>query len=165
MSDQQLRFEIITAFADAYQNLGYSSLMGKIVALLLLSEDPLSLDEISEKLEMSKGPISQIARRLKDHRIIERIWVKGERKDYYRAANDIFGEAFRNYMGSMRRNQQIAERFLVIAKERGTDLFTVERMQEMKTFYELLEKHNKAFIQEWVQLHEQQFKRVLAQTP
>lgn len=68
-------------------------------------------------------------------------------------------------MCSMRRNQQIAERFLAISKERGIDSFTAERMQEMKTFYELLEKHNKAFIQDWVKLHEQQFKRVLAQTP
>lgn len=162
MNDQQLRLDIIASFADAYQNLGYSSLMGKIVALLLLSEAPLSLDEISEQLEMSKGPISQIARRLKDHRIIERVWVKGERKDFYRASDDIFGEAFKNYMGSMRRNMQIAERFQTICKEKSADEYVGAKMEEMRSFYELLEKHNKAFLKEWVLIHENKFKDVLA---
>ncbi|TNE70608.1 MarR family transcriptional regulator [bacterium] len=162
MSDQQLRLEIIASFADAYQNLGYSSLMGKIVALLLLSEEPLSLDDISERLDMSKGPISQIARRLKDNRIIERVWVKGERKDYYRASDDIFGEAFKNYMGSMRRNMQIAERYQILCREKCSDEFAGERMEEMRSFYELLEKHNRAFMKEWVLLHEEKFKQALA---
>lgn len=153
MSNQALRREIIATFADAYQNLGYSSLMGKIVALLLISEKPLSLDDISEQLEMSKGPISQIARRLKDHRLIERIWVPGERKDYYKSSNDMFGEAFRNYMGSMRRNRQIAEKFVAEAEKNDSSEFLKERMKEMKAFYELMERHNKLFIEEWVSFH------------
>lgn len=155
MSDQDLQREIIASFADAYQNLGYSSLMGKIVALLLISEKPLSLDEISDKLEMSKGPISQIARRLKDHRLIERIWVPGERKDFYKAANDMFGEAFRNYMNSMHRNQIIAEKFTDLAEKAGSSAFLKDRMLEMKAFYELMDKHNKLFLSEWIQKHQE----------
>jgi DNA-binding transcriptional regulator GbsR (MarR family) len=154
MSDERLQRDIITTFAEAYQNLGYSSLMGKIVALLLISEQPLSLDEISDKLEMSKGPVSQITRRLKDHQLIERVWVPGDRKDFYRASNDMFGEAFRNYVSSMKRNKQIAEKFLSDADLVNTTDFLKDRMKEMQAFYELMEKHNKLFIEEWAKIHD-----------
>jgi len=158
MSDERLQREIITTFAEAYQNLGYSSLMGKIVALLLISEEPLSLDEISEKLEMSKGPVSQITRRLKDHQLIERVWVPGDRKDFYRASVDMFGGAFRNYVSSMKRNKQIAEKFLVDAEAAKSAEFLKDRMKEMQAFYELMEKHNKLFMEEWSKIHDA-FKR------
>ncbi|MFW6347513.1 MAG: MarR family transcriptional regulator, partial [Cyclonatronaceae bacterium] len=65
MEKQELLHQLINAYAEAYQNLGHSSLMGKIVALLIASPEPLSLDDISEQLQMSKGPVSQIARKLK----------------------------------------------------------------------------------------------------
>lgn len=144
------------AYSEAYQNLGYSSLMGKIVALLISSPDPLSLDEISERLQMSKGPISQISRKLKDHRLIEKVWIPGERKDYYRASADIFGQAFKNYRSSMRRNQAIADRFLseltALDKQDEQTRHLFERMQEMRSFYELMDEHNQHFIKTWEKL-------------
>jgi DNA-binding transcriptional regulator GbsR (MarR family) len=152
-AQQELEKEIIHIYAEAYQNLGYSSLMGKIVALLIISPEPLSLDEIAERLEMSKGPISQIARRLKDHHLIERVWIPGERKDFYKATDDIFGQAFRNYAISMKRNYQIADRFVQRCDEIGNGdiAFTRMRMEEMKAFYALMEQHNKDFIKAWTQ--------------
>jgi DNA-binding transcriptional regulator GbsR (MarR family) len=150
---QDIINELINTFAEAYHNLGYSSLMGKIVALLLSSKEPLSLDEISERLQMSKGPISQISRKLKEHQLIERVWIPGERKDYYRASDDIFGQAFKNYSRSMRKNEHIAQHFLQITNQNGsqdTDLMHLtERMQEMKEFYAMMTKHHAAFIEEW----------------
>lgn len=154
MSNEELRKEIIASFADAYQNLGYSSLMGKIVALLLLSKEALSLDQISEQLEMSKGPISQITRRLKEHQLIERVWVPGDRKDYYRATNDIFGNAFKNYRSSMKRNKLMADRFIELSEKVSKDEYVISRMQEMSAFYELMESHNKQFLDEWSQIKE-----------
>lgn len=148
MSENPLKHGIINSFADAYQNLGYSSLMGKIVALLLISEEPLSLDEISAKLEMSKGPISQITRRLKEHRLIERAWVPGDRRDFYRAAPDMFGAAFQNYRSSMFMNLKMAESFVSQAQS-SNEVFIEKRMKEMRLFYELMEKHNQLFLDEW----------------
>jgi len=145
--------ELINTYAEAYQNLGYSSLMGKIVALLLAAPEPLSLDEISERLQMSKGPISQIARKLKEHQLIERVWIPGERKDYYRATDDIFGQAFRNYARSMRKNEQIAQKFIDLLQEANTSdpevIHLQDRMEEMKAFYALMTQHNSDFISKW----------------
>ncbi|MCH8486759.1 MAG: winged helix-turn-helix transcriptional regulator [Candidatus Cyclonatronum sp.] len=153
MNKEQLIDQLVNAYAEAYQNLGYSSLMGKIVALLIATPGPLSLDEISDRLQMSKGPVSQIARKLKDHQLIEKVWVKGERKDYYQAVPDIFGQAFANYAASMRRNKQLGEKFQEFSENLPEQDEQTEhlasRMAEMKHFYELMAHHNKAFLQHW----------------
>ncbi len=153
-SDQDsLKTAIITSYAEAYHKMGYSTLMGKIVALLILSPSPMSLDDICENLGMSKGPVSQIMRRLRDHNLVDKLWVPGERKDYYSAASDIFGQAFRNYRTSMRRNMQLANGFLQRSQsiDGGDSAFITSKMQEMLAFYELMETHNALFLDEWTQ--------------
>ena len=153
MQKQEVIQQLINAYSEAYQNLGHSSLMGKIVALLLTSPKPLSLDEISENLQMSKGPISQISRKLKDHRLIERVWVPGERKDYYQAVPDIFGQAFRNYASSMKRNLAIAEHFTSVLEQMDSADEQIQhfanRMHEMGVFYKAMNEQNKVFLEEW----------------
>ena len=58
---------------------------GQIYALLFLSEEPLSLDEIGERLGVSKSNISINIRMLEDYKLVRKVWVKGSRKDYYAA--------------------------------------------------------------------------------
>ena len=147
--------QIIADYAEAYSNLGYSSLMGKIVALLIISPKALSLDEISERLEMSKGPVSQIARRLKEHKLIERVWIPGDRKDYYKCTGDIFGQAFQNYSRSMMHNRAIAQKFIRMADESGnTDAtYLRDRMTEMEQFYTEMGRHFQEFLAAWKEIH------------
>lgn len=157
MTEEELENELINSYAEAYQQFGLNSLMGKIVALLLISPNPLSLDEISNRLEMSKGPVSQIARRLKEHRLIEKVWIPGDRKDYYRATDDIFGQAFRNQSSRIRQNKNLADRFLSLAEKTPGDHHETlkKRMSEMSRFYEMMEAHNRAFLQLWGEEREQ----------
>ncbi len=58
---------------------------GQIYALLFLSEEPLSLDEIGERLGVSKSNISINIRMLEEYSLVRKVWVKGSRKDYYAA--------------------------------------------------------------------------------
>ncbi len=61
---------------------------GQIYALLFLSREPLSLDEVSEILQVSKGNISVNIRLLEDLKLVKKVWVKGSRKDFYEANRD-----------------------------------------------------------------------------
>lgn len=153
MNKQDLIQQLINAYSEAYAKQGYSSLMGKIVALLIASPEPLSLDQISEKLQMSKGPISQISRKLKDHNLIEKVWIPGERKDFYRAAPDIFGQAFANYAASMKNNMEMGAQFSEVAEnlevKDAQAKHIKNRMDEMKQFYELMDEYNKNFLKAW----------------
>lgn len=61
---------------------------GQIYSLLFLSREPLSLDEISEILQVSKGNISVNVRLLEEIKLVKKVWVKGSRRDYYEANRD-----------------------------------------------------------------------------
>lgn len=58
---------------------------GQIYALLFLSDEPLSLDEIAERLSVSKSNVSINIRLLEDYDLVKQVWVRGSRKDYYAA--------------------------------------------------------------------------------
>lgn len=58
---------------------------GQIYALLFLSDEPLSLDEIAERLSVSKSNVSINIRLLEEYDLVKQVWVRGSRKDYYTA--------------------------------------------------------------------------------
>jgi len=158
---RELTNNIIADFAEAYSSFGLNPLMGRIVALLIISNEPQSLDDIAESLEMSKGPISQICRRLKDRSLIEKVWVPGDRKDYYKATADIFGKAYENQMEKMSKNIEIAQRYSEETSSIKNDdaRHAHARMKEMKRFYEMMDQHNKDFLKSWEEVHRNEFSK------
>jgi DNA-binding transcriptional regulator GbsR (MarR family) len=149
--EDRLAQEVIAAFSEQNSSFNLNTLMGRILGLLFISEDPQSLDDMAEKLDMSKGPISQVCRRLKDNNLIEKVWVPGDRKDYYQAAGDLFGRLFSNQSDRLEQNIRIAERLHQKADKTSDEsaAHIAHKMNQMKEFYELLDRHNKKFLDEW----------------
>lgn len=58
---------------------------GQIYALLFIADEPMSLDEIAERLGVSKSNVSVNIRMLEDYNLVRKVWIKGSRKDYYAA--------------------------------------------------------------------------------
>jgi len=57
--------------------------------MLFLSEKPLCLDDMVERLKISKGNASLNIRKLESLGVAKRVWVKGDRKDFYQAELDL----------------------------------------------------------------------------
>ncbi len=153
-AEEKVRKEIIQRFGVAYKTFGLNKLMGHVVALLLSSASPLSLDEITEQLGRSKGPISQIVRRLRDKNLIRKAWSpENNRKDYYEIEPEIFENAFRNNLELIKNNTRIAVQLKQKAtheKKNNAAIKTIyERLIEMEQFYKLMEKHFDGFLDEW----------------
>lgn len=68
---------------------GLNNLMAQLYALLYLSNKPLSLNEMVERLKISKASASINMRILERYGAVRRVWVKDSRKDYYEAETDI----------------------------------------------------------------------------
>ena len=68
---------------------GVSRVIGQLYAMLFLSEKPLCLDDMVERLKISKGNASLNIRKLESLGVAKRVWVKGDRKDFYQAELDI----------------------------------------------------------------------------
>ena len=72
-------------------NLGLNSIAGQMYALLYISNDPVSLDEITHILKVSKGNVSVNIRVLERWGAVKKVWVKGSRRNFYKANEDILG--------------------------------------------------------------------------
>lgn len=147
----KLKEEFIMNFGHAYKTFGLSKLIGHIIALLIFSTKPVSLEEISKQLNRSKGPISQLTGRLREKRLIRRVWQPTSRKDFYEIEPEVFENAFRNSIELNRNNIKIAEHFLSEIETRkieGLDILET-RLIEMSAFYKIMDKHYKNFLDEW----------------
>lgn len=80
---QSARWEMIEAGGRTAQSFGLGRLFGQIFMLLYLSPEPASLDELAGQLGVSKASISIACRQLETWGAVHRVWVKGDRKDYY----------------------------------------------------------------------------------
>ncbi|HAY35242.1 MAG TPA: MarR family transcriptional regulator [Bacteroidetes bacterium] len=160
-TEQKIQKEIIQRFGDAYKAFGLNKLMGHIVALLIFSPQPLSLDEITNLLGRSKGPISQIVRRLRERKLIRKAWApENNRKDYYEIEPEIFENAFRNNYELIKNNTRIAKQLQQTVQKVNKDKLTTAkvRLDEMEAFYTLMEKHFRNFLNEWVVEREKIYK-------
>ena len=159
-SEEKIKKEIIQNFGHAYKAFGLSKLMGHVIALLISSDEPLSLDEIAKTLGRSKGPVSQIMRRLRDKTLIRRVWHINSRKDYYEIQPERFENAFRNNHELIKANTRLAKQLrTTVAKEKNKKLEMLElRLKEMQRFYELTEKHNENFLKEWTEERDKIYK-------
>ena len=61
---------------------GFSEVMGRLYGTLLLNPEPLSLDELADNLEISKGSVRMNMRSLERWGMAKEVWVRGERKKY-----------------------------------------------------------------------------------
>ena len=68
---------------------GLNNIMAQIYAILYLSDKPLSLNDMVERLKISKGSASTNIRALERYGAVRQVWVKGSRKDYYEAECNI----------------------------------------------------------------------------
>jgi DNA-binding transcriptional regulator GbsR (MarR family) len=69
---------------------GINRTMAQIHALLMISPDPLSQDDIMEQLSISRGNVNMNIRELIDWGLVNRVLIPGERKEYFSAEKDIW---------------------------------------------------------------------------
>jgi DNA-binding transcriptional regulator GbsR (MarR family) len=71
------------------QDLGLGRVVGQMLMDLYLQEEERSLDQIGEDLGLSKAAASVSARQLENLGLLRRCWKKGDRRSYYRTADNI----------------------------------------------------------------------------
>jgi DNA-binding transcriptional regulator GbsR (MarR family) len=69
---------------------GINRTMAQIHALLLVSSDPITQDEIMEALSISRGNVNMNIRELVGWGLVDRVIIAGERKEFFTAEKDIW---------------------------------------------------------------------------
>ncbi|MFQ5400384.1 MAG: GbsR/MarR family transcriptional regulator [Anaerolineae bacterium] len=129
---------------------GFSEVMGRLYGTLLLSPNPLSLDDLAGRLQISKGSVSMNMRDLERWGMAKEVWVRGERKKFYMAESDLW-QVIRNVLNSReRREVQLALQVLsesveklqsaedeLTPEEQELARFFLERISELQSFFHL----------------------------
>ena len=86
----EARQQFISSWGAFGTHWGINRTMAQIHALLLISADPLTQDDIMEQLNISRGNTNMNIRELINWGLVERVLLSGERKEYFTAEKDIW---------------------------------------------------------------------------
>ena len=139
----QAELEVADTVGRLMEFWGFKRPMGRIWALLYLSEEPLPAAELGERLAMSAGGVSLALTELQKWGVVKKAWVPGERKEYYEAETSIWKmisrvfrerelvqirEAIETFDGALRELARIG---------RGRAKFVSDRIEGMKQLAEV----------------------------
>jgi HTH-type transcriptional regulator, glycine betaine synthesis regulator len=96
----QVEVEVVDLFVQFSRALGQPRSVAEIYGLLFASHRPLSMDELIERLKLSKGSASQGLRYLLELGAVRMVYIAGERRKHYEAVAEL-----RKLAGSFLRRQ------------------------------------------------------------
>jgi len=82
--------QFIQAWGTLGSKWGINRTMAQLHALLMVSPDPLSTEEMMEELNISRGNVNMNIRDLIDWGLVEKKHKAGDRKEYFWAEKDIW---------------------------------------------------------------------------
>lgn len=98
------RMRLVESGGRTSHDFGLGRIVGQVLVYLYLQPNACSLEELEMNLGLSKASISVAARQLEQLSLVQRVWIKGERKKYYRSAENI-AQALQNGILSLVRQK------------------------------------------------------------
>ncbi len=89
MQYQEAKEKFISTWGSLGTLWGINKAMAQIQALLFISTEPLSMEDIMEELKISRGNTSTNLRQLIDWGIVSKKLITGERKEYFTTEKDV----------------------------------------------------------------------------
>lgn len=95
-AQQDLEFEAIEMFINFLRLIGLPKSVGEIYGLLFVAPQPMAMDEIMGRLDISLGAASQGLKLLRSFGAVRVVYERGERRDHYVADLELsrFATAF-----------------------------------------------------------------------
>jgi len=149
--------EFIESLGLILQAEGFPRIAGRLLGVFVLRGGPLSFQELSDSLKISRGSVSTNTRLLESLGAVERVTMVGERQDYFRLADTPYE---RMAAGKVERAKQASEKLL-----KGRDALascdqeTFDRVTELSDFFSSISRACS------VALTEMQSSRANAQRP
>lgn len=95
MNNQEAKQEFINLWGVLGSQWGINRSMAQIHALLLLTPDTLSTEDIMDELQLSRGNANMNIRELINWNLVYKQFVPGERREYFQAEHDVWTIATR----------------------------------------------------------------------
>src|SRR5512138_3486039 len=88
MKYTEARHQMIQTWGQLSTQWGINRTMGQIHALLMISPTAMTTDQIMSELNVSRGNVSMNLRSLVEWGVVHKVFVPGDRKEYYTSEKD-----------------------------------------------------------------------------
>ncbi|WP_223155067.1 GbsR/MarR family transcriptional regulator [Alkalibacillus aidingensis] len=129
-------YQMISEFSKTLEMFSLNTTESQLFVILYLSNQPMTLDDMKNALGKSKTAMSNSIRTLLDYNLVERVWIKGVRKDLYQAEKDLYGKFMKAYVN---RWLDAIDRQKSNLKQIENDMKTNQILSSKQTEYKLHE--------------------------
>jgi DNA-binding transcriptional regulator GbsR (MarR family) len=95
---EDIKNKATAALAKQINFYGLNLSESRLFSLMFLEDSPMTLDEMSKQLGMSKTSMSTGIHSLQDAKMVEQTWKKGVRKDLYKAEENLYSSFSNTYL-------------------------------------------------------------------
>lgn len=145
----KIREEFVEFMGLTLQADGFSRIAGRIFGLLLITREPLTADDLCDRLQISRGSVSTNCRTLEGLDVIERVCIAGERKDHFQVPGDPFSQFMRGHIRRLSKNCEKLDGF--IDSFPSKDDMSRDRLRRMRRFWGLALKNSEELVDELAQ--------------
>ncbi len=127
MKVEEGKHKFIQAWGALGSSWGINRTMSQIHALLLVTSEPLSAEDIMNALKVSRGNVNMNTRALIDWGLVKKEFIAGERKEYFVAGKDV--DEMARQVARVRRKRElepVIDTLEELKKVKGTDKETKE---------------------------------------
>lgn len=144
LNEEKLKF--IEKLGIYYENYGIPRIGGRILGLILVANNPVSSEQISQLLKVSRGSVSTNVRLLVSNGLLERTSIAGDRTDYYVICDSAWDSAIKVRIEGFKNLKSIIEQGTKAFNNEST---TNKNLREMLQWVNIMtESHKKALV-EW----------------
>ncbi|MEO7002401.1 MAG: MarR family transcriptional regulator [Ktedonobacterales bacterium] len=155
--------EFIDQMGLYFEGFDISRSAGRIMGLLMVTDHPLSLDEIASALQVSRASVSTNARLLASAGLAQPASMPGDRRDFYRYSPHTWERRILAGIASSRMAQRIAEHGLAAIEPNSA--VARANLDEMRDFCEFYIREGEYMLERWrAHKHEKHEKRRATQT-
>lgn len=131
---------LVLHFGEMGSKWGLNRTLGQMYALIVLTEQPLNADDISDALQISRSNVSMGLKELKSWNLIKLHHIPGDRKEYFSAPKDIW-EIARTLIIERRKREldptlSTFRDVLLQPPSNDADAYAQKRVQEMHDLME-----------------------------
>jgi len=141
---------------------GLPHMAGRVLGALMVCVPPhMSMDELAEELQASKGSISSATQLLLRMGIIEKISMPGHRRHYFRLRPNLWSDLFAQRTEHLKKHHVLADQGLQVIADEALEM--KQRLIEMQVFFDFVSEEYPEFAARWERKRPQLLKKRLAE--
>ena len=131
-------------FGEMGSRWGFNRTVGQMYALLVISEAPLSANQIAEALSVSRGNVSMGLKEFQSWQLIKQHHIAGDRKEYYQSAGTIWEMANKVFEERRKREMDptlsLLRGIILENPDSPEEVYAQQRLQEIHDLLETISK-------------------------